>query len=158
MTPLYTAEATTTGNGRNGGKGRTSDGRVEVEFTEPTAVGGPDDRRTNPEQLAALGYSACFASALQVVARRRNVTLTDPKVTAKVTLGREGEGYGFDLRLSPSCRGSSGSRRRRWSRRRTRCARTAAPSRTAPRRPRAPLRRPCRRGSGATGASGRASS
>ncbi len=99
MTPLYTAEATTTGNGRNGGHGRTSDGRVEVEFTEPTAVGGPEDRRTNPEQLAALGYSACFASALQVVARRRNVTLTEPKVTAKVTLGREGEGYGFEFEI-----------------------------------------------------------
>lgn len=99
MTPLYTAEATTTGNGRSGGRGRTSDGRVEVEFTEPTAVGGPEDRRTNPEQLAALAYSACFASALQVVARRRDVTLTDPTVTAKVNLGREGEGYIFEFEI-----------------------------------------------------------
>ena len=67
MNILYTAEATTTGGGRNGGHGETSDGKVVVDFSMPQELGGPGGNGTNPEQLVALGYSACFGSAIQFV-------------------------------------------------------------------------------------------
>jgi len=68
--PLYTAEAHVT-DGRAQGHGRTSDGMVEVDLHLPAELGG-DGGGTNPEELFAVGFAACFESALGVVARRRN--------------------------------------------------------------------------------------
>ncbi|HEX8570390.1 MAG TPA: Ohr family peroxiredoxin [Caulobacteraceae bacterium] len=100
MNILYTAKATTTGGGRNGGHGETSDGKVVVDFSMPKDLGGPGGNGTNPEQLVALGYSACFGSALQFVATRRKMTLEDVSVTAKVGMGRSPEGgFAFEIEI-----------------------------------------------------------
>lgn len=92
MTPLYTAMATTKGAGRAGGTGRTSDGSVEVLFAMPAELGGPGGVGTNPEQLMALGYSSCFASALHFVAGRAGRKLDGVEVTVKVHMGRNAAG------------------------------------------------------------------
>jgi len=67
---LYTAQAHTTG-GRDGGASRTSDGRLDVKFSAP---GGPGSG-TDPEQLFAVGWSACFISSIHLAARKMNITL-----------------------------------------------------------------------------------
>ncbi len=87
---LYTAEATVTGARR--GHGKTSDGRLEVDFSSPSELGGDGGPGTNPEQLFALGYGACFQSAIASVARRRELNTDDSTVTARVGLGAIGEG------------------------------------------------------------------
>lgn len=90
---LYTAEATVTG-GRSG-HGRTSDGVLEVDLKPPAEMGGPGGG-TNPEQLFAIGYAACFEGALGVVARRRNVDADDASITSRVHLLPTGDG-GFGI-------------------------------------------------------------
>lgn len=101
MTPLYTAVATTRGGGRNGGHGETSDGRVKHDFSMPEGLGGPGGQGTNPEQLIALGYSACFGSALAFVAGRKHVTLENPSVTCAVKMGRSAAGgFVFEFELT----------------------------------------------------------
>jgi osmotically inducible protein OsmC len=82
--PLYTAEAHVTG-GRAAGHGRTSDGVLEVDLRAPRELGG-DGGGTNPEQLVAIGYAACFESALGTVARRRRVELGAAAIDSRVTL------------------------------------------------------------------------
>ncbi len=95
--PLYTAEATADG-GRDG-HARTSDGLLEVDLRPPVEMGGPGGG-TNPEQLFATGYAACFQSALAVVARRRKVDTGTSTVTARVTIGTiEGGGFGLAVAL-----------------------------------------------------------
>ena len=86
----YTAEASVTG-GRSG-SGRTSDGRLKVELTVPAEMGGDDGPGTNPEQLFAIGYAACFQSALGGAARRKHVVIDDSTVTARVGIGPTGDG------------------------------------------------------------------
>jgi Ohr subfamily peroxiredoxin len=81
---LYTAEATVTG-GRGEGRGRTSDGQLEVELRMPPEMGGKGDG-TNPEQLFAVGYAACFEGALGVVSRRMKLESDDATIDAKVSL------------------------------------------------------------------------
>ncbi|HST34063.1 MAG TPA: organic hydroperoxide resistance protein [Solirubrobacteraceae bacterium] len=81
---LYTAEAHVTG-GRKDGHGRTSDGALEVDLRVPKELGGEEDG-TNPEQLFAVGYAACFESALQTVSRRMKVEADDVEVDSKVSL------------------------------------------------------------------------
>jgi osmotically inducible protein OsmC len=83
---LYTAEATVQGGRR--GHGRTSDGVVEVDFTSPTELGGDGARGTNPEQLFALGFAACWENAMLGIARRKGVDVEDAVVTARVGIGR----------------------------------------------------------------------
>ncbi|MEV4733818.1 organic hydroperoxide resistance protein [Saccharopolyspora sp. NPDC049426] len=97
MTVLYTAEATATGEGRSG-RTRTSDGLVDLELAIPKEMGGPGGA-TNPEQLFAAGYSACFHSALQLVARKQKVDIEGSSVTAEVGIGKNGDG-GFGLNVS----------------------------------------------------------
>jgi Ohr subfamily peroxiredoxin len=80
--PIYTAEATVTG-GRIKGHGRTSDGALDVQLRPPTAEG---ERGTNPEQLFAVGYAACFESALATMARRERIELGDVSIDSRVTL------------------------------------------------------------------------
>ena len=89
-TPLYTASATASGEGRNGHVA-SSDGVLDLDLAVPTGMGGPGGALTNPEQLFAAGYAACFHSALKAVARLEKVTLTDTAVVADVSfLGGEG--------------------------------------------------------------------
>jgi Ohr subfamily peroxiredoxin len=108
MKPLYTAEASTSGSGRDGGHGETSDGRVKVDFSMPTSLGGKGGAGTNPEQLVALGYSACFESALHVVAARRKIALQNPTVTARVNLGKnDAGGFAFTFEIDAKLPGFS---------------------------------------------------
>ena len=81
---LYTAEATVTG-GRANGHGRTSDGALDVQLRTPKEMGG-DGGGTNPEQLFAVGYAACFEGALGAVGRRENVDVADASIDSKVSL------------------------------------------------------------------------
>ena len=79
---LYTAEATVTG-GREHGHGRTTDGVLDVQLRPPV---GSDEVGTNPEQLFAVGYAACFEGALGVVGRREKVELGEVSIDSKVSL------------------------------------------------------------------------
>ncbi|KAA1418280.1 organic hydroperoxide resistance protein [Mumia zhuanghuii] len=98
MNPLYTAEALATGDGRNG-FGRSSDGRVEVDLAIPKEMGGSGDG-TNPEQLFAIGYAACFHSALRLVAGQAKADVSDSTVGARVSLGANDDGgYGLAVEL-----------------------------------------------------------
>jgi lipoyl-dependent peroxiredoxin len=81
---LYTAHATVTG-GRDHGHGRTSDGALDVQLRVPTEMGG-EGGATNPEQLFAVGYAACFEGALGVVARRERVELGEVSIESSVSL------------------------------------------------------------------------
>ena len=92
---VYTAEATSAGDGRNGHV-RTADGTIDLDMAVPTQMGGSGDG-ANPEQLFASGYAACFHSALQGVARRGDVALGDSRVDARVDMVRDG---GFSLAVT----------------------------------------------------------
>jgi osmotically inducible protein OsmC len=81
---LYTAEAHVRG-GRGDGHGHTSDGELEVDLRAPKELGGQGGG-TNPEELFAVGYAACFESALQAVARRKKLELTNVTIDSKVNL------------------------------------------------------------------------
>jgi osmotically inducible protein OsmC len=94
---LYTSEAVVEG-GREG-HGRTSDGRLEVDFSVPAAMSGDDGPGTNPEQLFALGYAACFQSALLGVAQGRNLDATGSQITSHVGIGPLDSG-GLGLQVS----------------------------------------------------------
>src|SRR6266576_4338061 len=91
---LYTAEASSEG-GREG-HARTSDGRLDVELDVPTEMGGTGGPGTNPEQLFAAGYAACFQSSMARFAAGWNLDLTGSRVTARVSIGPTREG-GFGL-------------------------------------------------------------
>ena len=98
MTILYTATATASG-GRDG-SARTDDGVLDVALTTPRALGGPGTAgATNPEQLFAAGYAACFDSALRFVARSQGMTVTESAVTAEVGIGPNATG-GFGLAVA----------------------------------------------------------
>ncbi|MFI6372299.1 organic hydroperoxide resistance protein [Streptomyces sp. NPDC050546] len=94
---LYTAVATAEG-GRDG-RVATDDGRLDVVVNPPQAMGG-SGAGTNPEQLFAAGYSACFQGALGVVARETGADLTGSTVTASVGLGKNGDGFGIIVEIS----------------------------------------------------------
>jgi len=91
---LYTAEATVTG-GRLKGHGKTTDGALEVDLRIPTELGG-EGGGTNPEELFAVGFAACFESALSTVSRRQKVAADDAVIDSKVSLVAN-ESRGFDL-------------------------------------------------------------
>ena len=97
METIYTAEALSTGAGRDGHV-RTTDGRVDLDLAVPTEMGG-SGQGTNPEQLFAAGYAACFHSALQSVARQAKKKLGDSSVGARVSIGKAGEGFGLAVTL-----------------------------------------------------------
>lgn len=96
MDAIYTAVATAT-HGREG-RAVSSDGRLDVQLALPAELGG-NGQGTNPEQLFAAGYAACFASALGLVARQAKADLADAAVTAEVGIGKEGEGFGLAVVL-----------------------------------------------------------
>jgi lipoyl-dependent peroxiredoxin len=94
---LYTAEAVVEG-GREG-HGRTSDGRLVVDLSVPASMSGDDGPGTNPEQLFAVGYAACFQSALLGVARGRHLDASGSQMTSRVGIGPLDSG-GFGLQVS----------------------------------------------------------
>ena len=96
MNVLYTAEATASG-GREG-HARSSDGALNLDLVIPKELGGPGGVATNPEQLFAAGFAACFENALRVIARRRRLPLGQSSVTGRVGIGMN-ESRGFDLRV-----------------------------------------------------------
>jgi lipoyl-dependent peroxiredoxin len=95
---IYTAEAHVTG-GRLAGHGRTTDGALEVDIRIPSELGG-EGGGTNPEQLFAVGFAACFESAMSVVARREKRDADDAQIESKVNLiPTEERGFGLAVEL-----------------------------------------------------------
>jgi len=98
MKILYTAEALTTGDGRDG-HARSADGRLDLELAIPKEMGGSGDG-TNPEQLFAIGYAACFHSALRLVGRQEKADVSDSAVGSRVSLGTlDNGGFGLAVEL-----------------------------------------------------------
>jgi Ohr subfamily peroxiredoxin len=98
MSILYTAEATAVG-GRDGGV-KSADGVLDLQLAVPAAMGGPGGAKTNPEELFAAGYSACFLGALKLVASREKVSVHEATVTAKVGIGpNDSGGFGLEVEL-----------------------------------------------------------
>ncbi len=95
MKVLYTAEALATGDGRDG-HGRTSDGKVDVDLSIQKELGGTGTGTNPPEELFAVGYAACYHSALRLVGRQEKADVSDSAVGAKVSLGSNDAG-GFAL-------------------------------------------------------------
>ena len=95
MDALYTAVATA-----NGREGRTvsSDGQLDLALAMPPALGG-NGKGTNPEQLFAAGYAACFASALQLVGRQAKVDTSQVSLTAEVGIGKDTTGFALAVTL-----------------------------------------------------------
>ncbi|MCP3753264.1 organic hydroperoxide resistance protein [Pseudomonas sp. SBB6] len=99
VTPLYIAQAKSTG-GRDGSS-RSSDGKLEVKLSTPKELGGAGGDGTNPEQLFAAGYSACFIGALKFVAGQQKKALpAESSITAKVGIGQIPGGFGLDIDLN----------------------------------------------------------
>jgi lipoyl-dependent peroxiredoxin len=96
---LYTAEATVGGEGRKG-YGRTGDDRLNVELSVPRGLGGDDGPGTNPEQLFAVGYAACFHGALKKVARESGVSVEGSKIDSSVSLGSAEDGLTLVVNLA----------------------------------------------------------
>ncbi len=98
MDILYTATAHATGDGRNG-HATSDDGILDVDLRAPKELGGAGGA-TNPEQLFAAGYAACFHSAIKVVAGRDGLDVTGTEVSASVGIGTiEGGGFGLAVEL-----------------------------------------------------------
>lgn len=97
---LYTASATAIG-GRDG-RVKSSDSTLDFAVTMPRELGGSGAAGTNPEQLFAAGYSACFGSALMHVARLKKVTTGPVHITAHVTIGPVGQVFGLAVELVAS--------------------------------------------------------
>jgi Ohr subfamily peroxiredoxin len=101
---LYTATATA--NGGREGKARSSDGRLEVNLSTPKELGGTGGAGTNPEQMFAAGYSACFLSALKFVAMQSKVNLgAEASVEGTVNIGPIPTGFGLEAELRISLPG-----------------------------------------------------
>ncbi|GAA0973886.1 MULTISPECIES: organic hydroperoxide resistance protein [Nocardiopsidaceae] len=96
---MYTTNATVTGEGRKG-SGKTDDGRLAVDLSVPKGVGGDDGLGTNPEQLFAVGYGACFHGALKNVARQSKTDVEGSFIEARVTLGKSDEGLDIAVQLT----------------------------------------------------------
>lgn len=96
---LYTATATATG-GREG-RASSSDQALDVQLSTPRELGGAGGAGTNPEQLFAAGYSACFLGALKFVAGKQKVALpADTRITGKVGIGQIPTGFGIEAELT----------------------------------------------------------
>jgi lipoyl-dependent peroxiredoxin len=96
---LYRAQATATG-GREG-SAKSSDGVLDVKLTTPKELGGNGAVGTNPEQLFAAGYSACFLGAMKFVAGQKKIVLpADTSITGKVGIGQIPAGFGIEVDLA----------------------------------------------------------
>ena len=98
MEVLYRAHATASGGGRDEGRSATDDGKIDVRLSVPTEMGGKGGDGTNPEQLFAMGYSACFLGALKFAAGKEGVKIPDDaRVSADVGIGPRDDGKGFGI-------------------------------------------------------------
>ena len=101
---LYTAHATSTG-GREG-TSKSDDGVLDLKLTTPKGLGGNGAVGTNPEQLLAAGYSACFIGAMKFVAMKQKIALpADTSITADVGIGPIPAGFGIQVALNVSIPG-----------------------------------------------------
>jgi len=101
MNTLYTTTANATGDGRNG-HAATEDGMIDLDLRIPTSMGGPGGA-TNPEQLFAAGYAACFHSALKLVAGQAKADASGSEVSATVGIGMlDSGGFGLEVTLDVS--------------------------------------------------------
>jgi Ohr subfamily peroxiredoxin len=99
MQVLYTASATSTGDGRTGHV-RSVDGVIDTDLAVPKEMGGPGGALPNPEEFFAAGYAACFHSALRGIARREKLDLADTAITVDVGIGPNGQGgYGLTVAI-----------------------------------------------------------
>lgn len=99
MQAIYSTQVTSVG-GREG-RSDSADQRLSVSLSTPTELGGPGGEGTNPEQLFAAGYSACFIGALKFVAGQDKINLTaEPKITAEVGIGENPAGVGFAISVA----------------------------------------------------------
>jgi Ohr subfamily peroxiredoxin len=106
ISPLYTASATAQG-GRTG-RVRSSDGVVDMPLAMPKELGGAGGAVTNPEQLFAAGYAACFESALRLVAGKAGKNVKDASITASATIGKTPDGgFGLSVELKGKMPGLS---------------------------------------------------
>jgi osmotically inducible protein OsmC len=98
MEVLYRAHATASGGGREDGRSATDDGKIDVRLSTPTEMGGKGGDGTNPEQLFATGYAACFLGALRLVSAKAGTPVgPDAKITAGIGFGKNTRGQGFNL-------------------------------------------------------------
>ena len=101
---LYTAKVKVTG-GREG-EAVSDDGRLKVKLEPPKEMGGAGGDGTNPEQLFAAGFAACFLSAMKMVAGKKKMPISDnPSITAEAGIGPVGQGFGLQLVLDVSLPG-----------------------------------------------------
>ena len=106
MQVIYKAIATSTA-GRDG-RATSSDGVLDVKLSTPKELGGAGGAATNPEQLFAAGYSACFLSAIKYVASQQKITVAvDANITAEVGIGQIPGGFGLDIELQINLPGMS---------------------------------------------------
>ncbi len=98
MTTLYTARASVSGEGRKG-HGRTDDDRLNVDLSVPKGVGGDDGPGTNPEQLFAVGYGACFHGALKKVARETKANMEGSTIDTAVSLDSGDDGLNIVVQM-----------------------------------------------------------
>lgn len=123
---LYTAEATATG-GRDG-RATSSDNVLDVQLSTPRELGGAGGPGTNPEQLFAAGYSACFIGALKFVAGQAKIALpADTSINGRVGIGPIPNGFGIQAELRISIPGMPREEAEAWCRRPTSSARTPTP-------------------------------
>ena len=100
MDILYKAHATASGGGRDG-RSHTDDGKIDVSLSVPKAMGGDDGPGTNPEQLFATGYAACYLGALRLVSGKAGTPVgKDTKVHSTVGFGPNTRGEGFNLDIA----------------------------------------------------------
>ena len=97
MKPLYTGVATA--NGGREGRVKSDDGKIDHALSMPKELGGGGGAGTNPEQLFAAGYAACFESALRLTARMQKKTVKDVSITARVTIGAVDGGFRLAVEL-----------------------------------------------------------
>jgi len=98
MEILYRAHATASGGGRDEGRSATDDGKIDVRLSVPTELGGKGGDGTNPEQLFATGYAACYLGALRLVSGKAGTPVgPDTKVEAGGGFGKNTRGEGFNL-------------------------------------------------------------
>ena len=101
MDVIYKAHAVSTGGGRDEGRSATDDGKVDVRLSLPPEMGGAGGPGTNPEQLFATGYAACYMGALRLVSGKAGTPVgPDTQVHATVGIGKNTRGEGFNLDIA----------------------------------------------------------
>jgi lipoyl-dependent peroxiredoxin len=106
MKVIYSTKATVTGG--RAGHARSEDGTLDINLALPKELGGDGKSGTNPEQLFAAGYAACFQTALRHVANEKKLTITDSAITATVGLGpRDAGGFGLKVDMDVTLKGVS---------------------------------------------------